>query len=291
MTVNGEDLARAKINLFLHVRNRRSDGFHTLESMVAFPVYGDSVSVKPASQLSLSIGGKFAQNLGGGSDNLVMAAAQAIVTRFRPSSGADMHLEKRLPVAAGIGGGSADAGAALRLLARHWHITDQSALAEIAISLGADAPMCLAQQPAMIGGIGEQLTPPPSFPAFWVVMINPRVPVLTAQVFGALTNRENPPGPDAPSAFDDPGAMAEWLSLQRNDLESPARLICPAIDDVLNALSSRKDCLLARMSGSGATCFGIFATGQSADLAAAELQRRQPDWWVVAAPVEAYGST
>ncbi|MGB0506074.1 MAG: 4-(cytidine 5'-diphospho)-2-C-methyl-D-erythritol kinase [Pikeienuella sp.] len=285
---NGEELARAKINLFLHVRGQRPEGYHTLDSMVVFPNYGDIVSADPASQLGLTVDGPFGTGLSQDRSNLTLAAAHALADRLSSSPGAQLHLSKRLPVAAGIGGGSADAGAALRLLSRLWPNVNPADLHNIAFALGADAPMCLAQQPATIGGVGEQLGASPSFPEFWVVMINPNQPLLTSEVFGALKNRDNPAGPKAPHEFKTLASLTEWLLQQRNDLEGPARSIRPVIGRVLSVLNWRKDCLFARMSGSGATCFGIFATRDQAESAATEISSAEPDWWAVAAQVEAH---
>lgn len=284
------EVARAKVNLYLHVRGRQPEGYHTLESFVVFPAIGDLVEADPATALTLSVSGPFGDGLSTGVDNLTLAAAKALSDRMTAEGdgpGAALRLTKNLPVAAGIGGGSADAGAALRLLSRLWPNAPIDQLEDIAFALGADAPMCLVQRPALISGVGERMAPPPPFPAFWMVLINPMQPLSTAAVFGALAQRENPAGPPPPARFSDLGHLTSWLSTCRNDLELPARALRPAIGHCLSALTWRPECRLARMSGSGATCFGMFATEAEALSAVNEIRGAEPSWWVAAAPVEA----
>lgn len=281
------EVARAKVNLFLHVRGRLPDGYHVLESFAVFPAIGDLVEAERGEGLSLSTEGPFADALGGG-DNLVIGAAKALSDRTEGRPGAALRLIKSLPVAAGIGGGSADAGAALRALARLWPEADARAAPEIAFALGADAPVCLRSTPALMGGVGEQLRPAPAFPAFWIVLANPGQPLATAEVFRALEQRENPGGQRAPRAFADFDHLVAWLHAQRNDLERPARQLRPVIARVLSALSWDGNCALSRMSGSGATCFGLYAAEGPALAAAERLRKAEPGWWVAAAPVEAW---
>ena len=281
------EVARAKVNLFLHVRGRLPDGYHVLESFAVFPKIGDLVEAERGKGLGLSTAGPFASGLGGG-DNLVIGAAKALSDRTAGRPGAALRLTKNLPVAAGIGGGSADAGAALRALARLWPEADAKASPEIAFALGADAPVCLRSTPAMMGGVGEQLRAAPAFPAFWMVLANPGAPLATAEVFNALERRENPSGPPAPRAFVDFDHLASWLQTQRNDLEAPARRLRPVIARVLSALAWDRDCALSRMSGSGATCFGLYADEGPALAAAERLRAAEPGWWVAAAPLEAW---
>lgn len=283
------EIARAKVNLFLHVRGRTGDGYHVLESLAVFPAVGDRLEAEiSASGLSLSIDGPFAAALTGDGDNLVLGAARALSDRMPGRPGAGLHLQKNLPVAAGIGGGSADAGAALRLLARLWPDAPGDQLSDIAFSLGADAPVCLVQKPSFMGGVGERLTPAPAFDAYWMVLVNPMQQLSTAEVFGGLERSQNPAGPAAPTRFVDFAHMTSWLTTQRNDLEAPARKRRPVIGQVLSALVWHPDCALARMSGSGATCFGLFETEAQALKAAQDLRISEPDWWVAAAPVEAH---
>jgi 4-diphosphocytidyl-2-C-methyl-D-erythritol kinase len=283
------DLARAKVNLFLHVRGRRPDGRHTLESLAVFPETGDVLHVERSPIRTLALDGPFAIDLGSGADNLVIRALEALAAATAQRAGAALRLEKRLPVASGIGGGSADAAATLRLLLRLWGRTpDAAALDRLALGLGADVPVCLASAPALMGGIGERLAPAPPFPAFWVVLVNPMRPLSTAEVFGALGRRDNPPGPRPPARFRAVGDLVAWLARQRNDLEEPARRLAPLIGAVLGALRWSPDCRLARMSGSGATCFGVYETEGQALGAAAAIGVREPGWWVAPARVKAW---
>ncbi|TVQ57199.1 MAG: 4-(cytidine 5'-diphospho)-2-C-methyl-D-erythritol kinase [Rhodobacteraceae bacterium] len=281
-------LARAKVNLFLHVRGRRPDGRHTLESLAVFPDVGDVVTAEPSAARSLSLSGPFAIGLGAGDDNLALRAVEALGEALGERRGLALHLEKRLPIASGIGGGSADAAAALRLALRVWGRTiSSSALAHVALGLGADVPVCLSSEPAVMGGVGETLTAAPAPPPCWMVLVNPGQPLSTAAVFAALDRRDNPPGPRTPARFADVGALVSWLATTRNDLEAPARRLAPSIGAALGALRWTPGCLLARMSGSGATCFGLFADEAAATDAAAAIRNREPAWWVAPAQVSA----
>lgn len=290
-TPPARELARAKVNLFLHIRGRRPEGYHTLESLAVFPALGDLLEAEPSDGVGLSLDGPFAAALGGGR-NLVLAAAEALRDRIKADGGAApgvaLRLTKSLPVASGIGGGSADAAATLRLLSRLWPGAPLAALPDIAFALGADAPVCLVQRPSLMGGVGERLTPAPGFPAFWLVLVNPLTPLSTAAVFAALERRENPPGPPPPARFADFGHLVSWLSRQRNDMEPAARRLRPIIGRTLSALGWNPRCRLARMSGSGATCFGLYEGERDALDAAARLRAAEPGWWVAAAPVEAW---
>lgn len=282
------DLARAKVNLFLHVRGRRPDGRHTLESLAVFPEIGDVVHAEPAAARSLTLSGPFAAALGAGEDNLVLRALEALAVETGTMQGAALHLDKRLPVASGIGGGSADAAAALRLAARLWGVWPASErMAAVALGLGADVPVCIASRPAMMGGIGEVLDAAPTLPGFWMVLVNPLRTLSTAAVFNALERRSNPPGPPAPAGFVDLGALVAWLACQRNDLEAPARALMPVVGAVLGALRWQNACRFARMSGSGATCFGLFETEAAAMDAADAIRRAEPGWWAAPAMVKA----
>jgi 4-diphosphocytidyl-2-C-methyl-D-erythritol kinase len=270
--------ASAKLNLYLHVVGRRSDGYHLLDSLVVFAGVGDLMHAAPADHLSLSLTGPFRSALEGEADNLVLRSARALATALGRSPQAHLTLDKRLPVASGIGGGSADAAATLRALCRLWSCAaNPTALARMALTLGADVPVCLASRPQRMGGIGEHLEPAPALPDCGVVLVNPGVAVATAAVFqlraGAFSPRAR-----LPAGWSDAAAMAADLQRLRNDLEAPARSLCPAIDAVLSALARQPGCMLARMSGSGATCFGLFATPQIAAEAASRLMRGE--WWV-----------
>lgn len=272
------EIAPAKVNLALHVTGRRADGYHLLDSLVVFPRIGDRLEAEPAAGLSLSVAGPFAGALGTGADNLVLRAAE---TLRPPGQGAALRLVKTLPVAAGIGGGSADAAAALRLLARLWGVALPPP--ERVLALGADVPVCLAGSSARMRGIGGDLAAV-TLPPFWIVLANPGVPVATGPVFAGLAARDNAPMTDAPP-FADAAALFDWLGAQRNDLEAPARALAPLIGTVIDALATQPGCALARMSGSGATVFGLFDAEAPALAAAGAIRVAQPLWWVAAAPV------
>lgn len=266
------EFAPAKVNLCLHVTGRRADGYHLLDSIVAFAGVGDRVTVSPGQ--GLEIAGPQAAALALSEDNLCLRAARAM------GGGVAVRLEKVLPVASGIGGGSADAAAVLRAMARMGRpLPDPAGV----LALGADLPVCLAGRAARMQGVGEVLTPV-DLPEAWLVLANPGVAVPTPQVFRALARRDNPPMPPVPPLRDAAG-LAAWLAGQRNDLEPPAIALAPVIAEVRAALAAQSGCLLARMSGSGATCFGLFAGEEAAQTAALALSDRQPQWWVAAAPL------
>ena len=262
-------LAPAKVNLCLHVTGRRADGYHLLDSLVAFAPMGDWLTVAPASASSLCVDGPEADGVPLDASNLALRAA-AVVAAEHPAA---IHLTKHLPAAAGIGGGSADAAAVARALG--W--ADALALR----TLGADVPMCLTPRPWRTRGTGEVLVPV-SLPPLPAVLVNPRVPVPTAAVFNALATPDNAPLPDCLPSVPDAAAAIDWLSFQRNDLQAPALAVCPAIATVLAVLAATPGCGLARMSGSGATCFALYRTEPEAEAAARVLRRAHPGWWVVA---------
>lgn len=266
------EFAPAKINLALHVVGQRADGYHLLDSVVVFAGVGDWVTAAPAERLSLTVSGPFAAGLTGG-DNLVLRAARALGVQ------AAIGLEKHLPIASGIGGGSADAAAALRVLAALAGVALPEAVAVLA--LGADVPVCLAGRPVRMQGVGEVLTALPALPECHVVLVNPGVAVPTPAVFKALPDKDNP-AMSAMPACRSAAELAAWLGDQRNDLEAPAIALAPVIAEVKAALQARPGCLLARMSGSGATCFGLFADAGLAQAAAKALRAGAPAWWVAA---------
>lgn len=273
------ECAPAKINLHLHVVGRRNDGYHLLDSLAVFAAVGDRLSVTPADDLSLTVTGPFAAGLAAESDNLVLRAARALAVRAGVAARGRLVLEKHLPVSSGIGGGSADAAAALRLLSRFWRISVPGAdLSGLAYELGADVPVCLRNRPAMMSGIGELLAPAPRLPDVGIVLINPGVAVSTPEVFrirnGAFSQSASFPA----GGWQDTESLAVSLHTVGNDLERPARTLAPSIGDVLAALEALPGCLLARMSGSGATCFGLFPTPQAARDAARTAFRT--GWWV-----------
>ena len=273
-----EAFARAKINLALHVTGRRTDGYHLLDSLVAFADVGDRITVEAAETLTLHITGPYAAGLST-TDNLCLKAARAL----HPSRGARITLDKHLPIASGIGGGSADAAAALTALAQLWQVPLPPSATILA--LGADVPVCLNGHPARMQGIGDQITPI-TLPDTWLVLANPGTAVSTADVFRTLRHRENPALQTVPN-LPDAAALATYLRAQRNDLEPPAGNLAPIITDVTASLAAQHACLIARMSGSGATCFGLFASQTAAQSAAQTLQKAQPAWWITAAQLAA----
>ncbi|WP_370673704.1 4-(cytidine 5'-diphospho)-2-C-methyl-D-erythritol kinase [Pleomorphomonas sp. PLEO] len=278
--------ARAKINLALHVIGRRPDGYHDLDMLVTFADVGDTVTLAPGDEDRFDIGGPMASDLSAGADNLVLRALRG----FRELSGCKdpiaVHLDKRLPIASGIGGGSADAAAALRGLCRLYSLsTDDPAVTALALSLGADVPMCLDGRPAHVAGVGERITPTAGRLAFGLLLVNPRVGVSTLATFRALERRDNPPLPALP-AFATLADLATFLAREtRNDLEPPAKAIAPVIGDVLAAVGGLPGVQLARMSGSGATCFGLFDDRATAEAAGEQLAAERANWWV--APIQA----
>ncbi|ETX15086.1 4-diphosphocytidyl-2C-methyl-D-erythritol kinase [Roseivivax halodurans JCM 10272] len=269
--------APAKVNLTLHVTGRRSDGYHLLDSLVAFADVGDTVTAEPADALTLEVTGPMGADVPTGPENLVLAAARL----FDAPRGARLILDKHLPAAAGIGGGSSDAAAALRLLSRLWDLP----VPEGSVALGADVPMCLDPRVQRVRGVGDERRPVDILPPLPTVLVNPGVPVATPEVFKRLTVRENPPMPTDLPLLSCPADAADWIATQRNDLAGPARAIAPEIGAVLAALSGAR---LARMSGSGATCFGLYDTRAEADQAAEEIARAEPGWWVRATTLAAH---
>ena len=281
-----EVFAPAKINLTLHVTGQRADGYHLLDSLVSFGTMGDSLRLYSGNTLSLTVEGPEAGDVPADMDNLALRAASLVP---RHDEGAALVLDKHLPVASGIGGGSADAAAAYRgMLA----LCDQTATllaaasddvlapdARALLRLGADVPMCLVSSPLRARGIGEKMGIV-SLPRLPVVLINPRKAVPTPKVFAALGQKDNPPMPDPLPEFADVSTTIDWLAGMRNDLEAPAMEVEPSIAAVLDSLRQTAGCRLARMSGSGATCFGLFETEDEAKAAASLLFDKHPDWWV-----------
>ena len=266
----------AKLNLALHVRRRRADGYHELETLFAFCADGDELRAEPADALSLTIDGPFAAGLAADADNLVLRAARALQAASAVTAGAAIRLTKRLPVASGIGGGSADAAAALRLLMRLWSVDPGAErLQAIALALGSDVPACLLSQACRGGGRGETLAPfdPAALAGRPVLLVNPGVATPTGPVFAAWDTIDR-----GPLAAGDPLAAA---LAGRNDLEPPARALVPVIGAVASLLAVQPGVVLARMSGSGATCFAVFNDAAARDAAAAVVAAH-PDWWRLA---------
>ncbi|MDB5368723.1 MAG: 4-diphosphocytidyl-2-C-methyl-D-erythritol kinase [Roseomonas sp.] len=270
------EAAPAKVNLYLHVTGRRADGYHLLDSLVVFAGAADRVYAAPAGALSLRLAGPEGAALAAEPDNLVLRAARLLAAEAGiPATGA-LRLEKHLPVASGIGGGSADAAAALRLLDRAWGLDLGAArLRGLAARLGADVPVCLASHAARMEGVGDLLSGAPALPECGIVLANPRLPLPTPAVFTARQGGFTPRA-TLPAAWADAAVMADALKACRNDLQAAAIGLCPAVAEVLAALEALPGCLLARMSGSGATCFALFADARAAARAGAALPAA---WW------------
>ena len=274
--------APAKINLFLHVTAKRADGFHDLESLVAFAGVGDTLSIRAARKgFSLKFEGPFAPALSGDEDNLVLKAARAVAAFARAEQGAEFLLEKSLPVAAGIGGGSADAGATIRGLASLWGLGDgrTAELMSLAAGVGSDVPVCLRSSPAWMEGRGERVTHLPDLPKIAIVLANPGVSISTADVFRGLVIEKAPRALKPANAITSLDHLLACLADTRNDLEPAARSIAPVIGDVVDALN-RWGAVFARMSGSGATCFGLFDSKEKAETAARDIAQTHAEWWV-----------
>ena len=280
-----EAFAPAKINLFLHVGAAGADGYHPLCSLMAFADVGDRLEAQEADAPAFKVRGPFAGSLNGTADNLVLRAVDALMLRAGgPREPVGLRLEKRLPVAAGLGGGSSDAGATLRLLREVWGLTLSNAeLEAVAASLGADGAACLWGRPVLAQGRGERLSPAPDLPLMDAVLVNPRVEVSTAEVYrqfdaaGVFGDVAAPPMPDA---FESVEELAGWLGGTANDLQDPAVGLAPEVGDVLDTLSDEPEALIARMSGSGATCFALCSGDLEAEGLAERIEAMRPSWWV-----------
>ena len=278
--------AAAKVNLYLHVAPPTPDGYHPIASLMAFADVGDTVAGSPAPELSLEIGGPFGEGLSAGPDNLVLRAVSALLAQAgRPDAGARLVLTKALPIAAGLGGGSSDAGAALRLLnALHGLGFGDAALEGVAAGIGADGAACLRARLLVAEGRGEVLSPAPAMPHLPAVLVNPGVPSPTGPVYRAYDASGAPGRADRPEPppLRTVRAAAEWLARCRNDLEAPALGLEPRIGEALDALKAQPESLLVRMSGSGATCFALTSTRAEAETLAGRLAAAQPGWWIKA---------
>ena len=272
--------APAKLNLYLHVTGRRDDGYHLLDTLIAFTEFGDTLSVQRSETLSLEISGPFATALSGHTDeNLILRAARLLAEAAGVPAAAKISLIKRIPVAAGLGGGSADAAAIMNALVRLWQAdAGRIDLAAIAIAIGADVPVCVATRPSFVGGIGEQVDRGPSLPTAGVLLVNPNEALSTAAAFAAYSKPYSAAGRFAAEPSNVAG-LASLLAQRRNDLTAAVQRLCPAAGDVLDTLKTVPGCHLARMTGSGATCFGLFDDRAAAECAAEILRQRQ--WWVM----------
>ena len=267
--------APAKVNLYLHLCGQREDGYHLLDSLAVFPSVGDTIIAEAGPELSLRIIGPEAGSLTDEGDNLVLRAARELALSINRQPEVSLTLEKRLPVASGIGGGSSDAAATLRLLSKAWDCQPPD---DLALALGADVPVCACAPKSMrMLGIGEVLDPINGLPGCGILLVNPRVEVPTGAVFKGVADKNPPAGTPMPDRFAGFADFIEWLTVQRNDLQPAAEAICPEIGTVLDALSEAP---LARMSGSGATCFALYETTDDAEHAAQFLRQQAPDWWI-----------
>lgn len=277
--------APAKVNLFLHVGAPTPDGFHPLASLMAFADVGDRLALHAGDALGMTIGGRFAEGLEAGEDNLVMRAARGLIAiAGAPVPPFRLTLTKDLPLAAGLGGGSSDAGAALRLIREAFGLdVDDVALEAVAAALGSDGPACLWGRPVLAEGRGERLRPAPGLPTLDAVLVNPLVASPTGPVYRAYDAAGAPGAADLPAlpdAFESAEELAGFLASCRNDLEAPAAALAPAIADVLETLRGEPETLLARVSGSGATCFALTAGDIEAESLAERLEQMRPHWWV-----------
>jgi len=283
MTAVVEELGRAKVNLYLHVTGRRPDGYHLLDSLMVFAETGDHLTFAPADHLSLTMDGPGAAALAADDqENIILKAARLLADHLKRPATAAIHLHKILPVAAGIGGGSADAAATLRGLCRLWNArpSDED-LQRLALQLGADVPVCLFGRPMLVSGIGEILNPAPTLPVTGLVLVNPRQPLSTPSVFRQRQGEFQSANP-LHTAAADARELASQLAQRQNGLTAAAITLAPVIQDMLDALAHTPHCLLSRMSGSGATCFGLYGSADDANAAAQSLQQSHPDWWVAA---------
>ena len=290
MFVDLAESAPAKVNLTLRVLRRRADGYHDIESLVTFAGVGDRLALMPGDDLTLHVEGPSAAQSGAAADNLVIKAARALAARLTNLRLGAFHLEKNLPVAAGLGGGSADAAAALRLLARANKLrSDDPRLFDAACATGADVPVCLEPRPRVMRGIGEILSAPLALPQVPALLVNPGVGVPTKLVFSGWSASAKSAMATGAGAAADISALAkiqnerqfvDWLAREVNDLEAPAIAVAPAIAEVLVSLRNLSGCRLARMSGSGATCFGVFSSHAETAAAGDMLRARFPHWWI-----------
>jgi 4-diphosphocytidyl-2-C-methyl-D-erythritol kinase len=279
------ETAPAKVNLTLHIKGKRSDGYHELESLVVFADVCDELVFTPASEDRLSLEGPFAGLVDG--ENLVLKAKRAVASWLGVAINGDFRLKKNIPVAAGLGGGSSDAAAAIRALLKvHHRAEDAKTFIKQSATIGADVPVCLQNSAAWMCGLGERVTPVSGLTPLPAILVNPRIKVSTAAVFKTLNAKplqsdEAGPPPVFPG-WKDPEEAAAWLNGGRNDLEAPAIALEPAVETVLGTIRDLKGCLLSRLSGSGPTCFGIFSSQDAAARAASEIARSYPNWWVQA---------
>jgi 4-diphosphocytidyl-2-C-methyl-D-erythritol kinase len=271
--------AHAKVNLTLHVVGQRANGYHELQSLVCLTEFGDQIHLSPAADFSFQVIGPNASGIPVDESNLVVQAAKFMAQKHSKSLDCHIILEKNLPMASGIGGGSSDAAAVMRALSQYFSVPLPNV--DELMTLGADIPVCMTTGLTLMEGAGEDVTQLSAAPNWGVVLVNPNVGVSTPAVFNALNSKRNLPMQDVAENCVD----IAWLGDQRNDLEPPAMAIVPEVGAVVDAISAAPHCQMARMSGSGATCFGVFADIKHANAAAERLQRAHPDWWVVSTKI------
>lgn len=285
-------LAPAKVNLFLHIIGRRDDGYHLLESLLAFADFGDRITVRKAPEIRFSVTGPFAhicRKAGcDGEKNIVVKAARMLQKLTGVTSGAEIILEKNIPLSAGLGGGSSDAAAALKALQILWQVEpEEEALFALALALGADVPACLIGEPSFVTGIGDHITPLNRFDDLACVLVNPLKPLSTQAVFRTFARTERPFSDSLALTPDLMEDLPTLLKGSHNDLQGPALGICDEVGDILGALQGAEGAYLVRMSGSGATCLGLFERAEKADDAARVLAKAHPEWWVKACGLSA----
>ena len=267
--------AHAKVNLTLHVVGQRANGYHELQSLVCLTEFGDQIHLTPAADFSFQVIGPYAAGIPVDDRNLVVQAAKFMAEKHSKTLDCQIILEKNLPMASGIGGGSSDAAAVMRALTQYWSVPLPNA--DELMALGADIPVCMTMGLTLMKGAGEDVTQLSTAPNWGLVLVNPNVGVSTPAVFNALNSKHNPPMQDVAQNCVD----IAWLGDQRNDLEPPAMAMVPEVAAVVDAISATPHCQMARMSGSGATCFGLFANTKHASAAVERLQRTHPNWWAV----------
>lgn len=269
-------IAHAKVNLTLHVVGQRANGYHELQSLVCLTEFGDQIHLTPDVDFSFQVTGPYAAGIPVDDRNLVVQAAKFMAQKHSKPLDCQIILEKNLPMASGIGGGSSDAAAVMRALSQYWSVPMPNV--DELMALGADIPVCMTTGLTLMEGAGEDVLQLSTAPNWGVVLVNPNVGVSTPAVFNALNSKHNPPMQGVAGNCVD----IAWLGDQRNDLEAPAMAMVPEVATVVDAISAAPQCQVARMSGSGATCFGLFADVMHAKAAASYLQKAHPNWWVVA---------
>ena len=271
--------AHAKVNLTLHVVGQRANGYHEMQSLVCLTEFGDQIHLTPAVNFSFQVIGPYAAGIPVDESNLVVQATKFMAKKHSKTLDCQIILEKNLPMASGIGGGSSDAAAVMRALSQYWSVPLPNA--DELMALGADIPVCLTTGLTLMEGAGEDVTQLSAAPNWGLVLVNPNVGVSTPAVFNALNSKHNPPMQNVAENCVD----ITWLGDQRNDLEPPAIAMVPEVVAVVDAISATLHCQMARMSGSGATCFGLFANTEHANAAAERLQGAHPNWWVVSTKI------